>query len=139
MAERPALNERFRELRHLDRRHHAGRNTDGFERVHHRERVDDRREHAHGIARHTVHALPRARQPAEDVSAAENNADFDAERMDLLDPLGHESEILLVDALARLLITENFAGQLEQDPAVFHLARRLFHNAYCIKKSPLRQ
>ena len=107
VADRLALDEGLGELRHLDRRHDARGNADRLEGVHHRKPVDDRREHAHRVARHAVDALPRARQAPEDVPAAQNDADFAAHRMDLLHPLGHERKVLRVDALARFLVAEH--------------------------------
>ena len=103
------LDEGLRQLRHLNRRHHARRHADRLERVHHRERVDNRREHAHRIARHAINALAGARESAEDVAAAENNADLAPERVDFLDVIGHKRQVLRVDALARFLVAENLA------------------------------
>ena len=136
MAQGAALDERLGELRHLDGRHHPRGHADGFERVHHRERVDDRREHPHGVARHAVDALTRARQPTEDVAAAQNDADLAPQRVDLLDALGHERQMLGVDALARLLVAQNLSREFQKDAAVFQ--RRCFpvHNEYFTISSP---
>ena len=53
-----------------------------LERVLHRERVDDRRQHAHLIRGHAVHAGLGEPGAAKDVAAADDEADLDAEADD---------------------------------------------------------
>ena len=59
---------------------HAGRDAGPLERVLEREAVHDRREHADVVAGRAVHPARRGGQPAEDVAAADDDADLDAER-----------------------------------------------------------
>ena len=61
--------------------------------------------------------LRRRRQAAEDVAAADDDADLDAERVDLGDLAGDERAERRVDAVLAVA-EERLAGQLEQDPAV---------------------
>ncbi len=69
----------------LQRRHDADAGALTLERVLHRERVDDRGEHAHLIGRHAVHAGFGQTRAAEDVAAADDETDLDTEADDLGD------------------------------------------------------
>ena len=64
------------DLADLERRHHARRDAALLERVLQRERVDDGGEHAHVVALRAVHAGARALEAAEDVAAADDDADL---------------------------------------------------------------
>ena len=57
----------------------------GFERILQRERVHDRGEHAHVVARDAVHAGAREAGAAEEVAAADDDGDLDAELADRAD------------------------------------------------------
>ena len=57
-------------LVHLDRRLDARFDAKLLQRILHRKRVHDRREHTHIIGLRAVHALRSARHPAEDITAA---------------------------------------------------------------------
>ena len=81
-----------------------------------REPVHDRREHADVVAGRAVHAARRGGQPAEDVAAADHDADLDALVVDVLDLVGDERAERRVDAV-RPIAQQCLAGQLEQDPA----------------------
>src|SRR3546814_13267427 len=73
----------FRSLAHAchrDRRLHARLDADLLERRLHRERIHHRCEHPHVIARRAVDSLRDPRQPAEDVAAANDEAERSEER-----------------------------------------------------------
>ena len=57
---------------------HARRHARTLERVLQRERVDDRREHAHVVALRAIHAFAGALEAAEDVAAADDDAELHA-------------------------------------------------------------
>ena len=83
-----------------------------------RQRVDDGGEHAHVVAGDAVAALRGHRHAAEDVAAADDDADLDAERPRLgnvgRDPVDHRN----VDA-EMLVAHQRLARRLEQDAPVF--------------------
>ena len=68
-----------------DRRHHARVHAERLDGVLHRERVHDRREHAHVIAGDAVHAGARQPGAAEDVAAADHDRDLHPQAHDLAD------------------------------------------------------
>ena len=75
-------------LAHLvdaDRRHHARVQAERLDRVLHRQRIHDGRQHAHVIAGHAVHAGARQAGAAEDVAAADHDRDLHAQAHDLAD------------------------------------------------------
>ena len=98
-------------------RRDAGADADLLERVLQREAVDDRREHAHVVGGRAVHPLGAGGEAAEQVAAADDDGDLDAERLDLGDVLGDLRRHGGIDA-ELLLAHEGFTGQLQQDPAV---------------------
>ena len=59
-----------------------------LERILHGQAVDDGGEHAHVIAGGAIHALRAGGHAAEDVAAANDDADFDAEALNLCDVCG---------------------------------------------------
>ena len=76
-----AADDGLADLVHLDRRLDAGFDAKLFQRILHRQRVHDRRQHAHIVGLRAVHALGGARHAAEDIAAADDQADFEpAER-----------------------------------------------------------
>ena len=90
---------------------------DVLERVLQRQRVDDRRQHAHVVGGRAVHALGAGGQAAEEVAAADDDRRLDAELLDLGDVLGDLRGDGGIDA-ELLLAHEGFAGELQQDPTV---------------------
>jgi len=77
----------------------------------HGERIDDRCHHAHVIRRGTVHAGGGTRDAAEDIAAADDDADLDAQFQDVFhlvrDPLDHDR------VQAELPVAhQGFAGEL---------------------------
>ena len=91
--------------------------VDVLERVLQRQGVDDRGEHAHVVGGRAVHALGARRQAAEQVAAADDDGDLDAELLDLADLLGDLRGDRRVDP-ERLLAHEGFAGEFEEDAAI---------------------
>src|SRR5690606_6163410 len=73
------LREAFAKLRHGDGRQHHRIDPDLDERRPERQRIDDGAEHAHVVAGHPVSALGGDRHPAEDVAAADHDADLYAQ------------------------------------------------------------
>ena len=69
----------------LQRRHDAYARAQALERVLHRKRVDDGREHAHLIGGHAIHAGLGQARAAEDIAAADDETDLDAEPDDFFD------------------------------------------------------
>jgi hypothetical protein len=67
VADRPPANVRLGDRPHLDRGEHPRVHARALERVLHRERVHDGREHAHVVGGPAVHALLARRHAAEDV------------------------------------------------------------------------
>ena len=70
---------RLGDLVHGDRGHDPGRDAGPLERVLERQAVHDRREHADVVAGRAVHPAGGRGQAAEDVAAADDDADLDAE------------------------------------------------------------
>ena len=83
VADGAAADVRLGDLVHGDRGHDPRRHAGPLECVLQREAVHDRREHADVVARRAVHALRGGGQAAEDVPAADHDADLDAEPVDL--------------------------------------------------------
>ena len=79
VANRPAADERLGDRAHLDGGDDARQDAVLLERVLHGQAVDDRGEHAHVVAGGAIHALRAGGHAAEDVAAADDDADFDAE------------------------------------------------------------
>ena len=80
-----------------------------------RERVDDRREHPHVVARDAVDPLRRGGDAADDVAAPDHDRRLDAEARDLTNLVrdaGHDHGL---DA-ERLAAEEHLPGELQQDP-----------------------
>ena len=108
---------------HADRGEHLASDAVVFERRLERQRVDDRGEHAHLVALHAVEALFGAREAAEDVAAADDDADLDARCCGGFDLLGVGLQRLggkpvFLSALQR------FAAQFQEYSLVFHRGSR---------------
>ena len=80
MAQRALALVGFADLGHGERRHGAGGRTGALERGFEHERIHHRRQHAHGVAGRPRHALSRDLDPAQDVAAADHDAERHAER-----------------------------------------------------------
>ena len=85
-----------------------------FERVLQRQRVDDRREHAHVVGGRAVHPARARRQAAEEVAAADDDGRLHAEGLDFADVSGDLRRHRGIDS-ELLLAHQGFAGELEQD------------------------
>ena len=83
VADGAAADERLGDGAHLDGGRDTRDDADVLERILQRQRVDDRREHAHVVGRRAVHALGARREAAEQVAAADDDGDLDAEVLDL--------------------------------------------------------
>ena len=122
MTDGPAPDVRLGDLVHRDGGHDPGGDPGALERILEGQAVHDRREHADVVAGRAVHAPSTGRQAAEDVAAADDDADLDAElvdRGDLARDERAESRIHAILAVAE----EGLAGQLQQDALV--LDRRI--------------
>ena len=103
--------------RHRDRRLHPGRDA-GLLLDHalHRQRVDDRAEHAHVVGGRALHPGRGQRAAAEDVAAADHQAELDAQRVDggaIVGELAQDPAVVAVLAVAQ----QRLARHLEQDAA----------------------
>ena len=112
-----------RDLRHRDRALHARGRAEFFQRVLQRQRIDDRREHAHVIARRALDATLAAAQAAKNIPAADNHDHLHAEFAHLADLPGHVLHRLGRNADA-VRIAERLAAQLEQDAGKFRFFGR---------------
>ena len=88
-----------------------------LERVLQRQRVDDRRQHAHVVGGRAVHAAGAGRHAAEDVAAADDDGRLDAHALDFGDVLGDLRRHGRIDAVG-LLAHQGFAGQFQEDALV---------------------
>ena len=95
----------------------AGGDADLLERVLQRQGVDDRGQHAHVVGGRPVHAAGAGRQAAEQVAAADDDGDLDAELLDFADLAGDLGGDRGIDA-ERLLAHQGFAGEFEEDARV---------------------
>ena len=78
MAERLAALVGFADLRHVERRHGAGRRAEPLDRGLEHQAVHHRRQHAHGVGGRPRQALARHLDAAKDVAAADHDAELDA-------------------------------------------------------------
>ena len=88
-----------------------------LERVLQRQRVDDRRQHAHVVGGRAIHALGAGGDAAEDVAAADDDGGLDAPALDVRDLAGDLVGDGRVDA-EFLLAHQGFAGQLEENALI---------------------
>jgi hypothetical protein len=101
----------------LYRRHDARVDLHGLERILHRQRVHDRREHAHVISGDAIHPGAGETGAAENVASADDYRNLDAEaadlrhfRRDTLDQLGIDPVVGLAH--------QGLAGKLQQYASV---------------------
>src|SRR6185295_5770761 len=78
MANRAAAYERLSYFAHFDRAHHSSESAVLFERILQRNRIEHGGQHPHVIGRGSIESLCRKRQPAKDVSRANNYGYFDS-------------------------------------------------------------
>ena len=96
-----------------------------FQSVLQRERVDDRAQHAHVIAGDAFDAAFAALKAAEDVAAADDDDDFDAELADFADLPRHFVNGFRAYPQSAFA-AEGFAAKLEENTTV--LGRFVFHS-----------
>ena len=115
---------------HADGRQHTALHTNSPQRTAQSEGIDDRGTHAHLIALHAVETLPGPAQPAEDVAAADDDADLHSHVVHLLDLLCILGQTLFVDAVT-LFAHKALPAQLEENPFEFNHNDILF--SACLK------
>ena len=110
----------FGDLRHRDRGLHTGVDTRLFEEVLQGQAVHDGAEHAHVVGAGAVHAALGEFGSAEEVAAADDDADLDilGGGGDLTGDCGHD-----VGIDADLASAEDLAGELEQNTAAMSAHR----------------
>jgi hypothetical protein len=118
VAHGAAHDERLGDLVHRDGGLDAGLDAHLLEAVHDGQAVDDGGEHAHVVAGGAVDAALGALEAAEDVAAANDDADLAAEVVDFLHLFAHPLEGGGVDGLGALA-AQHLAAQLEDDALVF--------------------
>src|SRR5204862_3352235 len=113
MTDRATPDERFGNRAHFDRGDHARDDAVLFERVLEREGVDHGGKHAHVVSGRTVHAARTRREAAEQIAAADHDADLDTELLyfadfggDLIGDGGIDPE--------RLFAHQGLAGKFEE-------------------------
>ena len=116
MPDRTAPDVRLGDLRHGDRRLHAGVDTKALERVLERERVEQRREHPRIVGGRAVHPLGGCRHPAIDVPGTHDYGELRPRLLDGHDLLGDRADGLRVDPVLALA-EERLAGELQQRAA----------------------
>ena len=123
VADGAAADERLGDRAHLDGGDHAGDDALLLERVLQRQRVDDRRQHAHVVGGRPVHPARAGGDAAEDIAAADDDGGLDAHRLDFgdveRDLRGHGG----IDAVVGLA-HQGFAGEFEKDAFVGGSGRR---------------
>ena len=101
------------DLVHLDSAHHAAGNIVVLEGILQGERVHNGCQHAHVVGLSTLHATGSAGHTAENIAAADNDADLMANGEQLLDLLGKVVGNLGVDAILAVA-HQCFAGKLKK-------------------------
>ncbi len=132
MGERRLARIGLAQRRHRDRRQHARRLADLLERALHRQRVHHGREHADRVGAGALDALVGAEQAAEEIAAADDDRDLDAEVGGRLEIGGDALHRRRVEA-ERVRPHQRLARQLDDD-AVEH---RLFARAVGQGSSPV--
>src|SRR5579884_3002321 len=103
-------------LRHVDGGEDPGRLAETLDGVLQGERVDERRQHAHGVRRRAVQAFALAEGAAPDVATAHHDGELEVEvRPHLHDLLSQALHDVSVDGLVRRGGGERLAGHLEDD------------------------
>ena len=127
--------------RHGERRQGARLAPGALDRRLQHQAIHHRRQHAHGIADRTRHAAPGHFHAAEDIAAADNDAELDTQRRRRHQIAGDTLDRRLIDAEA-VRAGERLAGELDDRASVervTHLERdpiRLNHCAsltFCLR------
>ena len=114
---RPSTNVVLGNLSDVDRRQDPGLQVDFLERVLQRHGIDHAGEHPHIVGVGAVHALFRSRHAANDIAAADHDADLDVHLVYFADLIRDPTDHPGVDAKA-VIAGESFTGQLNQHAAV---------------------
>lgn len=122
MVECCALREAFTDFRHRDCRQNDGVDAELAERGCERQRVDDGGQHAHMVAGDTVATLGRHGDTAENIAAADDNADFNAHRPRFGNIGGDPVCNRHIDT-ETLVAHKGFTGSLEKNTFVDRLGR----------------
>ena len=117
MPDRTAADVVLADLVNLQGRHDARVRALTFERVLHRQRVDDRGQHAHLVGRHAVHARLGQTRAAKDVAAADHEPDLDAPGGDFGDLVRNSTDDGRIDAVL-LAAQQRFATEFQQNPPI---------------------
>src|SRR3954447_10470632 len=117
MPDRTAADVRLGDLVHRDGGHHPCRDAGALESVLEREAVHDRCQHPDVVAGRAVHPPRGWCETAEDVAATDDDADLDAEAVDLRDLASDEGAHGRVHAVLAVA-EERLARQLEEDPPI---------------------
>jgi hypothetical protein len=113
MTHRTAADEILADLVDADRRHDPGRHIIALQRALQGQGVHDRRQHAHVVAGHPVHAVLCEPGPAEYVPAPDHDGYFNTQLTRLSDFLGQTLEHGRIDAILGLA-HEGLAGEFQQ-------------------------
>jgi hypothetical protein len=118
MANRAAPDVHFGDLSHLDGRLHSGMDFEFFEGILQGERIDDSCQHSHVIGRNTIKSLRAGGKSTENVSAPNDDTDFDTQVMNVSDLRGDSLDDLRIDTES-LIAHQSFTAELQQNPTVF--------------------
>src|SRR5437762_2919387 len=121
---------------HRDCRLDPGRDAAALQLVLHGQRVYHRGQHAHVVARGALHADRSARQTAEDVTAADYQAQLDPEHVDRPDLLGDAADHGGVEPVIALA-HQRFARNFEKDATILQIGRHA-SGAHRLKYPPSR-
>ena len=124
MAHRAPPDKRLGNLFRLDGAQHARKHACFFERVLQSQCVDDRREHAHVVARRAVDLKSLLPGAAEDIASADHDRRLHAQFVYILEFARDGLNRFAVDTES-LRPLERLSGELQQDPLVCRLG--FFH------------
>src|SRR5712692_2892216 len=124
VPDRAPPDERLGNLFHLDGAQHAREHAFFFQRILKRQRIDDRREHAHVIAGGSVDLESLLSGPAENISAADHDRRLHSKFVYIFQFTRDSLNRLSVDAES-LRPLKRLSGKFQQDPPVCRLV--FFH------------
>src|SRR4030095_8673454 len=93
-----ASDKHFGHLAHLNRRLNPSMNFQLLQGILERQGIDDCAEHAHMICRNAIKSLRAGREASKDIASADNDGDFDTQRMDIPDFAGDSVDDIRIDA-----------------------------------------
>src|SRR5512139_2901953 len=102
MADGPAANEWFRHLAHRNGRLDPGLPSSALEGILEGNSIDHRSQHAHVVCRAALHAVRGGGHSPEDIAAADDHGNLDAEEIQLPDLFGNSGGYLGADAIGRI-------------------------------------